>query len=89
MSEQRPTDPILVQRARISLWTRRAQRVGYLLFAAATVAVVAAAVTGFPEWLLRVATWTLVVGCVVLGPAIIVAYTVKAADRDDRERGLG
>ena len=44
--------------------------------------------TGFPGGLLRIPTWALLAGCVVLAPAIIGLYTVKAAERDDRERGL-
>jgi hypothetical protein len=30
----------------------------------------------------------LIAGCVVLAPAILVQYSVKAAVRDERERGL-
>ena len=29
-----------------------------------------------------------VIGCVLLAPSIIVGYAVKAAERDDRERGF-
>ena len=29
---------------------------------------------------------SLVIGCVLLAPSIILGYAVKAADRDDRER---
>lgn len=81
-------DPVLVQRARISAVISRVQRVGYLLWAVAIVSVVAAAATGFPASLLRVATWTLLAGSALLAPSIIAAYTVKAAEREDRERGL-
>ena len=28
-----------------------------------------------------------VIGCVLLAPSIIIGYAVKAAERDDRERG--
>jgi hypothetical protein len=31
---------------------------------------------------------TFVIGCVLLAPSIIVGYAVKAAERDDRERGF-
>ena len=30
----------------------------------------------------------LVVACVLLAPSIILGYAVKAAERDDRERGI-
>jgi hypothetical protein len=29
-----------------------------------------------------------VIGCVLLAPSIILGYAVKAAERDDRERGF-
>jgi uncharacterized membrane protein HdeD (DUF308 family) len=35
-----------------------------------------------------VATITLIGGCVVLAPAILVQYSVKAAVREERENGL-
>ena len=30
----------------------------------------------------------LVIGCVLLAPSIVLGYAVKAAEREDRERGL-
>ena len=30
----------------------------------------------------------LIVGSILLAPAIVLGYAVKAAERDDRERGL-
>ncbi len=83
-----PVDPIRVQRARIQALLKKVQRVGYVLFAVATIAVTVAVFTGFPAGLLRIATWALIGGSFVLAPAIIGLYTVKAAERDDRERGL-
>ena len=32
-------------------------------------------------------TAALIAGCVLLAPAIILGYAVKAAEREDRERG--
>ena len=31
---------------------------------------------------------SMIVGSVLLAPAIVLGYAVKAAERDDRERGL-
>ena len=31
---------------------------------------------------------TLVVACVLLAPSIVLGYAVKAAEREDRERGI-
>jgi hypothetical protein len=33
-------------------------------------------------------TISFVIGCVLLAPSIILGYAVKAAERDDRERGF-
>lgn len=87
-TDRAPVDPVRVQRARIQAALKKVQRVGYLLYAVAIVAVMVAVFSGFPAGLLRVATWTLLAGSFVLAPAIIGLYTVKAAERDDRERGL-
>ena len=31
---------------------------------------------------------SLVIGCLLLAPSIVLGYAVKAAEREDRERGL-
>jgi hypothetical protein len=43
---------------------------------------------GFSAAMATAVTITLIIGCILLAPSIIVGYAVKAADRDDRERGL-
>ena len=35
-----------------------------------------------------VVTVSFIIGCVLLAPSIIIGYAVKAAERDDVERGL-
>lgn len=62
------------------------KRVGYGLFLVAIVAFVAGALAEFPDPLVTVVIASLAVGSLVLAPSIIVAYGVKAADRE--ERGL-
>lgn len=85
----RPDDPILARRRRIGRGADAAQRAGYLAFGAATVLFVVGFATGFPRWLVNTVVALLVVGSVLLAPAIVLGYAVRAADRDDRERGLG
>lgn len=85
----RPDDPILVRRRRIARLAELGQRTGYLLFAAAVVLFVAGFVTDFPRWLVNAVIGLLVVGSVLLAPAIVFGYAVRAAEREDRERGLG
>jgi hypothetical protein len=44
---------------------------------------------GFTPLVVTTIVAALVVGSLLLAPAIVAGYAVKAADRDDRERGLG
>ncbi len=81
-------DPILVKRALISSWAKRATNLGYLLFGVSMVAVVWGVVVDFTPNTSRIATTALISGCVVLAPAILVQYSVKAAVRDERENSL-
>jgi len=82
------TDPVLVKRALISNWAKRASQLGYLLFGASTLAVIWGLVINFTQIVSQIASATLIAGCVVLAPAILVQYSVKAAVRDERERGI-
>ncbi len=82
------TDPVLVKRALISNWAKRASQLGYLLFGASTLAVSWGLVINFTQIVSQIASATLIAGCVVLAPAILVQYSVKAAVRDERERGI-
>ena len=82
-----PDDPVLARRARIARWVELGQRVGYSLFALAVVLFVVGFVAGYTTMLTRVIAAALVVGSVVLAPAIVFAYGVKAADREDRRQG--
>ncbi|HEV8296296.1 MAG TPA: hypothetical protein VGQ20_03335 [Acidimicrobiales bacterium] len=64
-----------------------AQRVGYALFGLAVVAFVLGFIVGFsPAWV-TVIVGSMVVGSILLAPAIVLGYAVKAAERDDREHG--
>ena len=87
MSPDAP-DPILEQRARARRLAETAKRVGYALFAVTIVLFFVALATGFSGGLARAATVTLVAGCLVLAPAILLGYAVKGAERDEAERGL-
>ena len=68
--------------------TLLANRIGYLLFATAIVLFVMAFAFGFNSTMVALITISLVAGSVLLAPAIVLGYAVKAAERDDRERGL-
>ena len=81
-------DPVLVKRALISSWAKRATNLGYLLFGVSMVAVVWGVVVDFTPNMSRIATTALISGCIVLAQAILVQYSVKAAVRDERENCL-
>ena len=60
------------------------KRVGYGLFALAVVLFVVGMVAGFTSALTSGIVASLLIGSLVLAPAIVFGYTVKAADREDR-----
>jgi len=81
-------DPIRVKRAQVAKWTQLANRTGYLFVALAIVLFVIAFFNGFSPLMADLVIVAFVIGCVLLAPSIIVGYAVKAAERDDRERGF-
>lgn len=81
-----PTDPVLARRQRAKQWADRGQRLGYALFGLAVVLFVVALVTDLSGVAVTGVIVALALGSVVLAPAIVVGYGVKAADREDRER---
>ncbi len=64
--------------------TAAGQRAGYGLFALAVILFVIGAAVGFTGPLAVAVTVCLVVGSVVLAPAIVFGFAVKAAEREDR-----
>jgi hypothetical protein len=82
------SDPVREKRARIARLVEIGQRVGYSLFAIAVVAFVIGFFAGFDGIVGPLIVTCIVAGSVVLAPAIVFGYGVKAAERDDRERGF-
>ena len=80
-------DPVLARRARIARAAALGKRLGYLALAVAIVAFFVGVVAGFPQWTVTVTVTGLVVACVVLPLPIVLGYGVRAAAREDRERG--
>ena len=85
MSDQ--PDPVLARRERIRGLVSVGQRAGYGLFGAAIVLFAVGFGTGFDGWVGPTIVGCLVVGSLVLAPAIVFGYAVRAAEREDRERG--
>ena len=78
---------MLARRARIGRLTELGQRIGYGLFGLAIVLFFVGFVGGYSDVLVTLIVVSLGVGSVVLAPAIVFGYAVKAADREDRELG--
>ncbi len=87
-SRSASADPVRARREQIARWTLLANRVGYLCFAVAIVAFVLAFAFGFSGAMSAIVIAALVIGTILLAPAIVLGYAVKAAEREDRERGL-
>jgi hypothetical protein len=82
-------DPVLARRARIARAAALGKRIGYLALGVAIVSFVAGAITSFARWTVVVSTVGLVTACVVLPIPIVLGYGVRAAAREDRQRGAG
>ena len=81
------TDPdTLARRERIDRLVRFGKRYGYGLFLFAVAAFVVGAVAGFSEPLVDSIVVAMLVGSILLIPAIVFGYGLRAAERDDRER---
>lgn len=82
-------DPVLERRAHIRRLCELGQRIGYSCFALAVVVFVIGFVVQFPGWIVTVIVGSMVLGSIVLLPAIIFGYGVKAADAEDRGEKFG
>jgi hypothetical protein len=82
------TDPVRARRQQVARWTRLANRVGYLFFAIAIVTFVVGFIVSFNGAVSAIVVTSMIIGSVLLAPAIVLGYAVKAAEREDRERGL-
>ncbi len=80
-------DPVLARRAQVARLVEVGQRVGYGLLGVAVVAFFVGVATRFTGFIVFVVVGSLLAMTVVLAPAIVFGYAVKAAEREDRERG--
>ncbi|MHB8664275.1 MAG: hypothetical protein ACYDH6_16465 [Acidimicrobiales bacterium] len=79
---------MLVQRARMATLARLGQRSGYALFGVALGVFVFGIATSFSVAVAVIVVVSLAGGSVLLAPAIVLGYAVKAAEREDRERAV-
>ena len=81
-------DPVRARRQQIAKWTLLANRIGYLFFALAIATFVIGFAVSFNATVSTIVIGSIIIGSILLAPAIVLGYAVKAAERDDRERGL-
>ena len=81
-------DPVRERRAQVAKWSLLANRIGYLFVALAMALFFIAFAFGFTATMATLVIVSLVIGCLLLAPSIIIGYAVKAAERDDIERGF-
>ncbi len=82
------TDPVRARRQQFARWTLLANRVGYLVLSLAIALFVMAFLFGFSATMASIIIVTMVVSFTLLAPSIVLGYAVKAAERDDVERGF-
>ena len=80
-------DPVLARRARAAHLADLGQRIGYTLYGLAIVVFIFGLIGDFNTTIARTTIVCLAAGSIVLAPAIIAGYGVKAAIRDDLEHG--
>ena len=83
VSEAGP-DPVQARRERIGGWASAGRRLGFSLFGLAVAVFAFGAVAGFSPAVVTVVVAALAAGSVVLAPAIVVGYGVRAAAREER-----
>ena len=85
-TENSPTDPVLAKRARVARLVSLGQRLGYGAYLLSILFFVWATAGRATSRLATASAFFLIAGSIVLCPAIIFGYAVKAAAREDRER---
>ena len=81
-------DAVRAKRRQVAKYTLLANRIGYLFYALAIATFIIGFAVSFNGVVSAVVIGSLVIGSILLAPAIVLGYGIKAAERDDRERGL-
>jgi len=81
-------DPVRARRQQVAKWTLIANRIGYLLFGVAIAVFIIGFAFSFNGAVVAIVATCMIIGSILLAPAIVLGYAVKAAERDDRERGF-
>ena len=81
------SDPVLERRIRIAKLVKLGKRIGYSLFLTAIVLFFVGFATEFSGELTGAIAACLIVGSIILAPAIVMGYAVRSAHREDHELG--
>ena len=81
-------DPVRQRRERVARLAAQSKRLGFTLYLVAIGVFFGGLATTFSDAVSGVVIGCLVGGSLVLAPAIILGYATKAAERQDRERGV-
>lgn len=77
-------DPVIERRARLARLASTGKAVGYTLLLFAIGAFVSGAATKFTPLIVRLVVVAMVASSILLAPAIVLGYAVRAAERDER-----
>jgi hypothetical protein len=80
-------DPVLIQRAKLHNLAVLGKRIGYGLFLFAITLFLMGTTINLNSTMTNIIVVCLVVGSIVLAPAIVLGYGVGAAQREDRASG--
>ena len=86
--DQPKIDLVRVKRAKIARAASLAQRIGYSLYLIAIITFFIGFFGRLTPGVVRIIVITMAIGSVLLAPAIVAGYAVKAAEREDRENGI-
>lgn len=79
-------DEVLAHRARLAALVKVGKRVGWGLFVVAIIVFGIGATIGFSGWMTTTIVVAMAAGSVLLAPAIVLGYGIRAAERDEREQ---
>jgi len=77
-------DPVIARRLRLARLARLGQRLGYLTFVSSIVVFAVGLSNGFSDGIATALVALLVAGSIILAPAIVLHYAVRAAAEEDR-----
>jgi len=80
-------DQVIERRRRVAALVSTGKRIGYSLWAISIVLFFTLFFTDFDGPLVPIVVGTLLGGCALLLPAIVLGYAVRAAKREDAEAG--